>query len=73
MKPKSELTRVAKSPEGEVSLDLSGKKPGRGAYICSDENCLKKVKKTNAFSRVFKTKIPDQFLNDVAALNKSRS
>ena len=68
MKPKSELTRVVKSPEGEVSLDLTGKKPGRGAYICSDENCLKKVTKSNAFSRAFKTKVPSDFLNDITAL-----
>ena len=34
MKPKKELVRVVKSPEGEVSLDLTGRKPGRGAYVC---------------------------------------
>ena len=40
MKPKKELIRVVRSPEGEVSLDPSGKKPGRGAYVCRDAACL---------------------------------
>ena len=41
MKPKKELIRVVKSKEGEISLDLTGKKSGRGAYICHDAECLK--------------------------------
>ena len=45
MKPKKELVRVVRSPEGEISLDLTGKKPGRGAYVCRDEECLKKARK----------------------------
>jgi len=65
MKPKNELTRVVKSPEGEVTLDITGKKPGRGTYICSDENCLKKIKKSNALSRTFKTKVPDTIIEDI--------
>ena len=67
MMPKNELTRVVKAPDGEVSVDLSGKKPGRGAYVCHNEECLKRIVKSNAFSRVFKTKIPDeiiQMIND---------
>jgi len=68
MKPKSELTRVVKSPEGEISIDLTGKKPGRGAYICHDENCLKKIKKSNAFSRTFKTKVSDDILEDIESI-----
>ena len=46
MKPKKELVRVVKSPQGEISLDLTGKKSGRGAYICRDVACLKKVRKS---------------------------
>ena len=46
MKPKTELVRVVRSPEGEVSLDLTGKKSGRGAYICRDVKGLKKVRKS---------------------------
>ena len=44
-KPKVELLRVVRSPEGEISLDFTGKKSGRGAYICFDLACLKKVRK----------------------------
>ena len=51
-KPKKELVRVVRSPEGEVSLDLTGKKPGRGAYICRDIECLKKARKTKRLARV---------------------
>ncbi len=45
-KPKGELLRVVRSPEGEVSLDFTGKKSGRGAYICKSLACLKKVRKS---------------------------
>ena len=44
-KPKRELVRVVKSPEGEISLDLTGKKSGRGAYICRNAECLIKARK----------------------------
>ena len=44
-KPKKELVRVVRSPEGEISLDTTGKKPGRGAYICPNAACLAKAKK----------------------------
>ena len=45
-KPKGELLRVVRSPEGEISLDFTGKKSGRGAYICKSLTCLKKVRKS---------------------------
>ena len=45
-KPKAQLIRIVRSPEGEISLDLTGKKSGRGAYICRDLKCLKKVRKS---------------------------
>ena len=45
MKPKKELVRVVKSPEGEVFLDQTGKKPGRGAYVCRSADCLKAARK----------------------------
>lgn len=51
MKPKKELIRVVKSPEDEVSVDLTGKKSGRGAYICKDVACLEKSFKTRKLSR----------------------
>lgn len=45
MKPKKELVRVVRSPEGEISLDLTGRKPGRGAYVCHRAECLKIARK----------------------------
>ena len=60
MKPKRELIRVVKSPDGEISIDPRGKKPGRGAYICPNAECLKKAEKSKALERAFDTKIPDE-------------
>ena len=59
MKPKKELVRVVKSPEGEVSLDLTGKKPGRGAYVCRRAECLKAARKARRLERAFSCRIPD--------------
>ena len=58
MKEKRELIRVVKSPEGEISLDFKGKKPGRGAYVCPDLDCLKRARKVRALERAFETAIP---------------
>ena len=58
MKPKRELIRVVKSPQGEVSLDTTGKKPGRGAYVCPNPECLKRAVKSKALSRAFGVEIP---------------
>lgn len=58
MKPKRELVRVVKSPEGEIVLDRTGKAPGRGAYICPDAACLKKAEKGRALERAFSSQIP---------------
>ncbi|MCO7137132.1 RNase P modulator RnpM [Solibaculum mannosilyticum] len=60
MKPKRELVRVVKSPEGEISLDLTGRKPGRGAYVCPDAGCLKTARKKRSFERTFSCQIPDE-------------
>lgn len=59
MKPKKELVRVVRSPEGEVSLDLTGKKPGRGAYVCRDASCLSKARKARRLEKAFSCEIPD--------------
>lgn len=70
MKPKRELVRVVKSPEikdengevidnSEISLDLTGKKSGRGAYVCRSTDCLMLAKKARRFERAFSCKIPD--------------
>ena len=60
MKPKRELIRVVRSPEGEVSLDFKGRKPGRGAYVCPDPACLQKARKARALERAFSAQIPDE-------------
>lgn len=62
MKPKRELIRAVKSPEGEISLDFKGKKPGRGAYVCPDPQCLKKAIKSKALERAFSSAIPEEVL-----------
>lgn len=56
---KRSLVRVVKSPEGEISLDLTGKKSGRGAYVCKNADCLKKARKRKALERAFGIKIED--------------
>ncbi len=60
MKPKKELVRVVKSPQGEISLDLKGKAPGRGAYVCRSAECLKKAVRAKALERGFSTAIPQE-------------
>ena len=63
MKSKRELIRVVKSPEGEISLDNSGKKPGRGAYVCHSADCLKRAEKSKALSRAFGAAIPHNVMD----------
>lgn len=60
MKNKKALIRVVRSPEGEISLDFKGKKPGRGAYVCPDAGCLAKARKSRALERAFETAIPTE-------------
>ena len=57
---KRQLIRVVRSPEGEVSLDFSGKKNGRGAYLCPDPQCLKKAIKSKALERSLEVTIPQE-------------
>ncbi|MBE6546364.1 MAG: YlxR family protein [Ruminococcaceae bacterium] len=59
-KPKKELLRVVRSPEGEISLDFTGKKSGRGAYICPDLRCLKKARKSRRIDRSLDCTVPDE-------------
>ncbi len=61
-KEKTQLIRVVRSPEGEISLDLRGKKPGRGAYLCPDPACLKKAAKSRALERALSVPIPPEVL-----------
>ncbi len=60
MKNKRDLIRVVKSPEGEISLDFHGKKPGRGAYVCPSAECLKRARKSRALERAFSAPIPPE-------------
>lgn len=60
---KRTLVRVVKSPEGEILLDLTGKKPGRGAYVCKNSDCLKKARKKKAFERAFSVQIGEDVYN----------
>lgn len=58
-KPKSELIRIA-AYEGEVNVDVTGKAKGRGVYICPDEKCLEKAKKSKALSRGLKVEVTEE-------------
>ena len=59
-KPKTELIRVVRSPEGSVALDLRGKSPGRGAYLCRSGACLKRAVKSRALERALELPIPEE-------------
>ena len=60
MKDKRALIRVVRSPEGEISLDFHGKKPGRGAYVCPHADCLRRARKSRALERAFSAQIPPE-------------
>ena len=59
-KPKIELLRVVRTPDGEVVLDFTGKKSGRGAYICRNVSCLKKARKSKRIDRSLDVSIPEE-------------
>ena len=63
---KKQLIRIVKSPEGEISLDPSGKKPGRGAYICPNHECFKKAIKNKSLEKSLKTKINESVYEDIS-------
>ncbi len=65
MKPKRELVRVVKSPEGEISLDLTSRKNGRGSYICKSIDCFEKAVKRKSFERAFGVKIPEETVQNI--------
>ena len=76
MKPKSELIRVVKAPDkcdengeiiekGTISLDLTGKKPGRGAYVCKSLDCLKSARKARRIERSLSCRIPEQVYDNM--------
>ncbi|MDE5547724.1 MAG: YlxR family protein [Clostridia bacterium] len=69
-KPKKEMLRIVRSADGEIRLDFSGKLPGRGAYICNGESCIKKLNKYKLLNKTFSadvsaeiyTRIEEEFL-----------
>ena len=65
MKPKRELIRVVKSKEGDISLDLTGKKSGSGAYICKSVKCFEKARKARKFERSFSCMISEDIYNSM--------
>jgi len=66
MKPKKELIRIVKSPESEISLDFTGKKSGRGAYICRSTECFSKARKARRFEKAFSCRIDDSIYEVMA-------
>ena len=60
MKPKLELIRVVRAPDGTVSMDPAGKKPGRGAYVCRSQNCLARAIKQKQLERVLETQLTEE-------------
>ena len=60
MKPKKELIRVVRDPQGGVSLDATGRKAGRGAYLCPNADCLRVARKARRLERSFACAIPDE-------------
>ncbi len=59
-KPKNELLRVVRDPEGNISLDFTGKKSGRGAYICKSAKCLKKAARSRRIDKNLECSVPDE-------------
>lgn len=64
-KPKGELVRIVRSPEGEIFFDPTGKKNGRGSYICNNKKCFEKALKAKRFERAFGVAIPDDVVEKI--------
>lgn len=63
MKPKKELIRIVRTPDSEVVIDSTGKKSGRGVYICPDKECLNKALKTNRLEKNLQHSISEEVMN----------
>jgi len=63
MKPKKELTRIIKTAEDEILLDVTGKKNGRGAYLCKKLECLNQASKNKGLERSLKISVPKEILD----------
>lgn len=62
---KNSLIRVIRTPEGEITIDRTGRANGRGAYLCDNISCLKKARKTHSLERSLKTDIPDDIYDEL--------
>ena len=71
MKPKKEMIRVVRSPEGEISLDFRGKKPGRGCYLCPDAACFARAKKSRAIERALSAQVSPEVYEALEAQMKA--
>lgn len=67
MKPKTELVRIIRTAEGEILLDTTGRKNGRGAYMCRSAECLEKARKNNSLSRSFGMAVASDIYDRIAA------
>lgn len=65
MKDKRELLRIVKNSEGDIFLDPTGKKNGRGAYICKNTECFIKARKTKSINREFSCEIPEEIYDEI--------
>ncbi len=64
--PKGELIRVVRSPDGVIALDFTGKKNGRGAYLCRKVSCLRKAQKSRRIDKILECGIPDEVYEEMA-------
>ncbi|MBX6352332.1 MAG: YlxR family protein [Thermoflavifilum sp.] len=67
MFPKRDLTRVVCTPEGEILIDPTGRRNGRGAYLCGNPECLRTARKRKALERALKTSVPEALYDELAA------
>lgn len=73
MLPKKEMIRVVRSKEGEVSVDISGKKPGRGAYVSKSEKAIEIARKKNVLGHQLDVKIPEEIYDELILLIRRES
>ena len=65
MKDKKEMIRIIRNAEGKLELDMTGRKNGRGAYICNDIECLRKARKNKGLERSFKMPVPPEVYEQI--------
>ncbi|MNS49023.1 hypothetical protein D3C72_816140 [compost metagenome] len=73
LKPRTELIRLVRLPEGDVALDLKNQHHGRGAYVCRGRPCVERAAKARIFHKALRRNVPDDLINDVIALGQEMS